>query len=832
MGFVVNGKNREVSYKLQCPQFPQGNVGAVVFKAKAKQDIRITFHTRHSKADVYELNIGGYRNSKSVIRKYGVTQCEKSVKEDARVAVTKNKSEIFWVQYLNGEISYGRSAFGNVILSWRDPEPVAEGIYHVGFGCFNTIFLLEDVIMLPKAIEFSSTETSVGRLLGKYDAERFADLRLTCRGGEIICVHSIVLYLATGKAPCDITNDHDYGKDVFCDYEAGLVEKALSVLYGKKGALTVTSWELIALREVSDLMGFEYLSLLMGQLWEKFESFSCENVNWVPEVVTLDVFGKENVQVKIQRLTTRDEMAFEIVHDFFSRPNVLAASHPSIMYTINPVLCSFFDVCLVAQGGVEVLASKAILATHSDYFYALFNSGMSEAETARIFLTEWDENVIRAGLQYMLCGNRFIKESVVEALIDGSGLAKKSRRCLDLIIFADHFLLYEFRLDLCEYMGTCLDEESACWGLIVARSLGLAVLELSCLIFIAEHFNAVAFFDGILDLEAEHFISILCREELQVSDESDLHLVLLRWFDGYEDHQSNSLFMNDESLLNASYHSSMSEGDLMDERAKMFDMIIPHLRYGNMSVSYLQDYLKACRTEGERLLVEKALIDKDTATSPAVHKRWQVHNGELHDQWADNGSVSRVTTNVQRRPENSVTFDFLENGELAGICDWLGTQGGTKEFQNPIRSKLLNGICLNENNLFAIPSHIVEKHYEGCNYCLGERGFWGFDFGEQNRFLVKHFTIKHDNSKGDFLQTWLVEGSQDGQEWFGLCTGNSAGMFTRAREQRSFPVNYHHIQDQIAYRFVRIVMMSASSDGRWKFCCGGLEMYGHYVTSI
>ncbi|XP_060519826.1 uncharacterized protein LOC132698015 [Cylas formicarius] len=108
--------------RLEYNFFPN-DTGFVQFRVKAAHDAHIALCTQAAEIDpMYEIFIGGWGNTKSIIRK-------NRTKPDVAEAPTPNilnESEFrgFWIRWENGTISVGRENEAAPILSWTDFENI------------------------------------------------------------------------------------------------------------------------------------------------------------------------------------------------------------------------------------------------------------------------------------------------------------------------------------------------------------------------------------------------------------------------------------------------------------------------------------------------------------------------------------------------------------------------------------------------------------------------------------------------------------------------------------------------------------------------------------
>ncbi|XP_063357679.1 C3 and PZP-like alpha-2-macroglobulin domain-containing protein 8 isoform X2 [Cydia amplana] len=120
-------------------QFYPVSSGSVQFKVRAPNDAHIALTTNPQESDpMYEVFIGGWGNTKSVIRR-NRTKPEKA-EADTPGILNAGEFRGFWVRWDSGIISAGREGEAIPFLSWQDPEPFAVGFVGVctGWGATGT----------------------------------------------------------------------------------------------------------------------------------------------------------------------------------------------------------------------------------------------------------------------------------------------------------------------------------------------------------------------------------------------------------------------------------------------------------------------------------------------------------------------------------------------------------------------------------------------------------------------------------------------------------------------------------------------------------------------
>ncbi|XP_061710919.1 uncharacterized protein LOC133520494 [Cydia pomonella] len=127
-GSRYNGGNEQsidVATKVnaQAQYFPVSG-SAMHFKVRARNDVTIELTSQPRQTDpMYEIVIGGWTNSKSVIRKYVCHIVEKDTRQTPEILNNEEFRE-FWLRWDHGNILVGRGSEAQPFLSWQDPDPV------------------------------------------------------------------------------------------------------------------------------------------------------------------------------------------------------------------------------------------------------------------------------------------------------------------------------------------------------------------------------------------------------------------------------------------------------------------------------------------------------------------------------------------------------------------------------------------------------------------------------------------------------------------------------------------------------------------------------------
>ncbi|XP_063394948.1 uncharacterized protein LOC134679930 [Cydia fagiglandana] len=169
--------------------------GSVQFKVRAPNDAHIALTTNPQESDpMYEVFIGGWGNTKSVIRR-NRTKPEKA-EADTPGILNAGEFRGFWVRWDGGIISAGREGEAIPFLSWQDPEPFAVGFVGVctGWGATGTWKIEESPeFNTPDQLEYKFGPVACGSLEFDYRGPHNAHICLTSAPMEADPMYEIML---------------------------------------------------------------------------------------------------------------------------------------------------------------------------------------------------------------------------------------------------------------------------------------------------------------------------------------------------------------------------------------------------------------------------------------------------------------------------------------------------------------------------------------------------------------------------------------------------------------------------------------------------------------
>ncbi|XP_046959401.1 uncharacterized protein LOC124529628 isoform X1 [Vanessa cardui] len=179
---------------LQYQFFPVSS-GSVQFKIRAANDAHVALTMGPQESDpMYEVFIGGWGNTKSVIRRNRT----KPDKVEIETPGILNAGEFrgFWVRWDSGIVSAGREGESIPFISWSDPEPFPIGFVGVctGWGASGT-WKIEDgaEFNTPDKLEYKFGPVAAGSLELEYRGPHNCHVCFTPAPAEIDPMYEVIL---------------------------------------------------------------------------------------------------------------------------------------------------------------------------------------------------------------------------------------------------------------------------------------------------------------------------------------------------------------------------------------------------------------------------------------------------------------------------------------------------------------------------------------------------------------------------------------------------------------------------------------------------------------
>ena len=101
---------------------------SIIFTVRAPHSAHIGFMCDGCSNEFYEILIGGWSNTQSVIRRKTLGTLDGHAKVTASTAgiLDPNEDQPFWADALNGLVRLGKGNIigQNVVMQWQDPNPI------------------------------------------------------------------------------------------------------------------------------------------------------------------------------------------------------------------------------------------------------------------------------------------------------------------------------------------------------------------------------------------------------------------------------------------------------------------------------------------------------------------------------------------------------------------------------------------------------------------------------------------------------------------------------------------------------------------------------------
>uniref|UniRef100_A0A0N5B6N2 BTB domain-containing protein n=1 Tax=Strongyloides papillosus TaxID=174720 RepID=A0A0N5B6N2_STREA len=184
---------------------------------------------------------------------------------------------------------------------------------------------------------------------------------------------------------------------------------------------------------------------------------------------------------------------------------------------------SLSDVTL-SINDVKLPAHKMVLASRSDYFKSLFNSGMKETVSCEVVLHESNIQAFKICLKYLYTGKIDFHSMAIDMAID--------------IFIISNKYAFEDLEELCtRYFKLNIEEQNICSILMVCLAYDLKEVENLALRYVDKHGNDILQLPEFLDLPGSCIENIISRNSF-LADEENIFIAVQKWLSVNEERES------------------------------------------------------------------------------------------------------------------------------------------------------------------------------------------------------------------------------------------------------------------------------------------------------
>lgn len=574
----------------------------------------------HSQANALsnaQILIGGWLNTKTVIRKRGNIQVAVTKTSKPEAMITKTDFDKYWISIEGDRLAVGKGEPGeNKVLSWRDPQPTP-GITYVGFGSWHNPVLIKNIKILAPMV----TEEKLARRFDPlkvhdwFNQGRFADvlLRTPLDGFEIVA-HRAVLFAASRpfehlvrSAPDGQSMAHLCPVHLLPDTLPGdILQQMLKFIYTGKvvvdeiNAPVLTDWAtryelrgLVTICEAfnKDPKKWTGCEMKLHTLMHAQEQQNTSSTTGNSTSSALSSSGGANSSSEPSKSTTPPPTTSESSPSVSIKSPLHELSRDSLRahdYSRLYQRSLFSDVHFVVKSPPDapkklektIPVHKIILAMKSEPLGLMFTTSMKESTMKSIEFVE-DYEIFELMLRFIYSGNgNFLKTLSIENSL------------IPLLTMADRFAVYPLRTALSETLGDMIDLDTVCNLLNVAAFYGLTTLRRKSLRFIEMNFSQVTQSEAFLGLEAGPLLEIIFGDDLVVPSERDVFDALMLWGTGVASATPNS---TPPSTARNEQHRNFADTfqETFNEEEKAtrlleLQQLLSYVRYPLMDITSLQ----------------------------------------------------------------------------------------------------------------------------------------------------------------------------------------------------------------------------------------------------
>jgi len=794
------------------------------FEAKAENDIILLLdhqasaatitggrHSAHAPPPAYEINIGGWLNTKTAIRKLGNLSAMVSSHRDPNAAI--DDPHVFAPYYLlvtrqSITVGKGRDPYdkNSRMLRYRSRNLLLP-IKYIGLsGWHGTVqYRALSVRQVDRSrIRMLSRESIRHRRNLKFfysEMPMFTDVELISESGSIFRVHATVLFswmnthsLADVKLPPENIEycTRDSSSSASASASSSSAASASQSSFSRYSIASSPATSSSGLRPTVPSTGtllkihLPYENGVLYQLCMILYTGRAGNRTSTLEEKLLEVANMFQMSSIVSRIQQRsrsgdpvDQVEEKLLVDF----SWLAEHDPY----------SDIVVCVKEK---QFPANRLLLSLHSDVFFAMLSGGMRESTQRYITLQDISTVALRGFIAYTYTNS--ISETDVDTL-------------LELLVFADQYgLRQSFLNDLLAKLKRLISIDNCCECLQVADLYNFLSFRECCIQWMQAHFGSVIKLSGFVDLPPALLSEMLMSDQLLVSLESKVYEAVVRWVYGGEP-------PNSETGMAA-----------LEKRFVFFERLLSTVRFSYIEREYL-----------ESIILPSALYQKSSVLRAMVSETIEFFDSILDFHQFKNLSADGLVTPLHppRAVKGMIELPYTQQGVDSGVFHYLGTVQNREAWTNPHKSGIVEVFCSAPTSRYTLPECFIDPAFRSTSFVTGWPAWIAVDLGQGTSLFCDYYTIRHDSSPG-YLRSWTLQGCNPGDEWTRKKDGNPAeelweDVSVHENDETleilgavgGWPVSSPHSE---CYRLFRLKMTGKNSDGnKYTMCLSSFELYGY-----
>ncbi|GJD06079.1 BTB/POZ domain-containing protein At2g30600 [Galdieria sulphuraria] len=468
---------------------------------------------------------------------------------------------------------------------------------------------------------------------------------------------------------------------------------------------------------------------------------------------------------------------------------------------------------------------RLVLASRSNYFLKMFSSGMREMVQDKIQICNVD----------ILSFQRMLNEIYQKPVYGTAKLDEDADLWLEFVNdvrVGDMFDVARFKKEA----STCLRNL-----LNTSNVIHLANLSLECELFdlfqcatdfICSHFHEVSQETEFSCLREDCFLHILSRMDLEVQDENEVALIVLKWLEG--NHSSSSVA---QGLFFMKYHlheffqlEETSSGRILASEDIECHIYAKSGASSNRNVENLSNSLftndsvvSEVFEQPHSMIFESFQFVKlepikwipPQFTFKVDEEKWLF----LRREW------NRIYGTIPRIAPGEVWIPYIPKLHSVGVLYYLGCfyglqLGGTRV--NPHKYNIVS-ITSSSGSRFAKLESLAESSVNRSCFALSNSSslvWFALDLGAERVLACSFYTLAHDGSESNFLRNWCLEGSKDGKSWTVLKEHQNDETLQSPLQRATWRLE--EPTSQVFYRYFRVIARPPCR----KINLGSFEFYG------